>query len=238
MSNCRGGTNVKRFGVGVFAMGAAFALSCSRRELTSANTQLAGWVYVSGPVTGAVVRAYRLDEGCERGAEVAHSEPTGADGAFTLPLGSEEGRFWLEATGPGTYRELGTADEISLDASVAARAVVLNVGANENRPAVMLSSLTTMATGLGCARHALGKDGGIDGALGRASALIGAHFLGVDIDRTKPADLASATSLTPDARYAPRPRWVVAARPRHGQRQSPCAVQERREHLVAHAAAH
>lgn len=72
-------------------VGAALAmlvLSCGRRELVSASTRLSGWVYLSGPVAGATVHAWRIDDACQKVAEVATSAATGADGSFTLTIGA------------------------------------------------------------------------------------------------------------------------------------------------------
>ena len=65
------------------------AWACSRPEPAGqVDGTLDGTVFITAPVGGVVVTAYRYDkQSCALGAEITHFDPTTADGAFHLDPG-------------------------------------------------------------------------------------------------------------------------------------------------------
>ena len=124
------------------------------RGLVTPEARVSGYLYIAGPLEGARVNAYRLDADCRKGELVGTSTPSAADGAYSVTLGFEQGDFLLEATGPASYEEVATGTRLTIDPAQLVSGVALEMVPNEKRADVVLSSLTTMARQLGCARHA------------------------------------------------------------------------------------
>jgi hypothetical protein len=108
------------------AMSWALLLSCGADDnLVQVKGTIDGYVYVTGPVSGAQVSAFKLDLATGQAGElVATSEPTDELGKFHLDLGIKFGPMLLVAAGVGaTYAEPASAVVVAFDSSAELRAV-------------------------------------------------------------------------------------------------------------------
>lgn len=163
-----------------------------------------GQVWVSGPVSGATVRAYQLTpEGTVVGEMLGESAPTSPDGVFEVAVGPGTGTLLLEVSGGSAiYDELATGERIHTDPEVIVSGALTGFEADETRESVVLTPLTTAAVSLARARLALGKEPDVGAAADMAYALLGAHFGGIDLGRTYPADpTAGPAPLTAELRH-------------------------------------
>lgn len=153
-------------------------------------TIVAGSV-VDGFVAGATVQAYRINVNGTRGAAVGGSAVTGADGSYSLNLGTYTGPVMLETTG-GNYVDWATGAAIALGVADKLSAVISSVVPGTPVTA-MITPLTAMA-----AQRAL-QDIAINGttvaaAIDTANADVGAYFGGFDILADKPINPTLAGS--------------------------------------------
>jgi hypothetical protein len=173
----------------------ALVVSCVEPP-PSETVTVRGRAYVSSPLAGAVVRAYRLDERGSRLEELAVSEPTTTDGAFSLAIPPPCADLELTVSGGG-YTEV-TGVPISLDPEPVLGAVVTGCPDGE----IIVTPLTHIATSLARARLAAEKEPTFALAAARAYSLIGRHFFDVEIGRTVPSPLtAPIGNVTRDERY-------------------------------------
>jgi hypothetical protein len=181
---------------------AAFTLSVSCGSGTGGEVKgtVRGRAFVSAPLAGAVVHVYRLGEDGTRQGQVGVSAPTAGDGSFEVEVTSAYGVLELEATG-GSYTEV-TGTEITVANGSVLNALVVGFQPTDTADGVIVTPLTHMATSLAHARVGAAKEDTIALAADEAYALIGGHFLGVDIGATAPSPLTQAIgSVTEDERY-------------------------------------
>lgn len=177
--------------------------SCGR-PIIIPKGEIAGHVVVSGPLVGAVVKAYAVGaDGKPSGKPLGQSAPTDVSGAFRVSIGSGHGTIYLEAEGPATYVELYGGAKVSLDPGVVVSGLVMDVAADELREGALLTGVTHMAVALARGRLAAGKEATFEAAAARAYALLSAHFMECDLWATEPQDISmAATALTPAVRYS------------------------------------
>jgi hypothetical protein len=109
----------------VLVLAALLSLSCGERPATQGkvNATVDGVVWMTGPVTGAVVSAYALDlDKGTPGELVGQSKPTDSSGAYHVDLGNHVGPLVLVAKGVGaSYVEPATGVAVSWDSSTTLR---------------------------------------------------------------------------------------------------------------------
>jgi hypothetical protein len=187
----------------VALVAAAVGFSCGTPEL--ANGHIEGQVLVSGPLQGAVVSVWVVDadgvKTTEKPAAVAPA--TDADGRFAADVGPIYGDVLLEVEGGGaTYTEVASGEKVTLDPGVALTAVLVDFSPGESRTKIAVTPVSTMAVALAMARRALGKEATFRAAINKAHALLGQHFLEIDLGTTMPSlPTTGDASLTVDVRY-------------------------------------
>src|SRR5687767_6965575 len=136
--------SIRLFGL----VGLGLILACGR-PIIIPKGEITGHVYVSGPLVGAIVKAYQVGaDGKPVGKPLGQSAPTANDGAFRVPIGSGHGTIYLEAEGPATYIELSGGATVSLDPGALVSGLVMDVVADEVRDGAVVSGLTHLAVAL------------------------------------------------------------------------------------------
>ena len=154
-----------------------------------------GTVFVSGPVSGAVVVAYELDaESGEKLDKLAESEPTGPDGRFTLDLGPTVGLVLFEAAGPAaSWTEPASGSNATFDGPTTLRALAAERDPVSDRVSVGLE-LGTSATV----------------AIGPISELAVAYALALTDDNERPANESLELSFELFRAHVEYDFWRVA----------------------------
>lgn len=146
---------------------------------------------VKGPVSGAMVRAYALNEGI-KGSRLGSAQ-TNAGGDFTMTIGTYSGPMMLEVHG-GSYMDEATGARMNMRDADDMTCVVpaVTVTAGSTMTGIHITPLTSMAQSW--AQHMAG--GMTASNISMANAHIGAAYLGagVDIVMTHPIDPTVAGS--------------------------------------------
>ena len=128
---------------------------CAGEQGQLADGEIAGFVFMSGPVEGAVVRVYQLsDFGGVKGKLLGESEPSLADGSFQVDASVGLRSLLLEVEGSQVeasgirpaYHELANNEEITLDdGDILLKALIPDFQVDQIREHVVISPITTMA---------------------------------------------------------------------------------------------
>ena len=129
---------------------------------------------VKGPVSGGTMTAYALSNGA-MGAKIA-SATTGADGSFSLSMGSYAGPVMLQMTG-GTYTDEATGANMPMMAGDVMTAVLPNMTAGQTLNGIQVTPLTAMAQTM--AQHMSG--GMTDANITAANSNVGQYFMVSDV---------------------------------------------------------
>ncbi len=169
------------------------------------SSTVRGVAWMSGPLAGAVVTAYEVDDLGERvGVPLGVGAPTGADGVFEVVVGVSSGSVLLEFDGAGaSWQELATGATAQGAAGAVLVVVVRSLSVDELRDGVVASPITTMAAAHARARVAAGNEATYALAVERSEVLLGTHFGGIEPQRTRPVapTAAAQAALDPALRY-------------------------------------
>lgn len=166
-----------------------------------------GVVTLTAPIGGVIVTAYPYapDTGTP-GAEIAHSDPSGPDGAFHLDLGIYFGPLVLIGRGAGaTYTEPSTTTQVTWDAAQSLHlawvapadtgALRLDYQRGDQQHDVVIGPWSELAYTLGVAKRASAPDGLFSTALESSTLLLRDH-LEVEYWSTPPVDLTAGDART------------------------------------------
>lgn len=166
---------------------------------TSVTTGTISGTATKGPVSGATIRAYAIDQGV-KGRQLGSAQ-TDSSGNFTMRVDVYSGPIMLQLHG-GTYADEATGTRMNmLDTEMSCAVPSINVTAGSTVTGVQITPLTSMA-------HAWAEhmSGGLSTTnITTANMRIGTAYLGagIDIVMTHPIDptkVGSANGASIDAR--------------------------------------
>ena len=167
---------------GALCLGVILAATLSCRPAVTEGT-LSGAVHLSGPVDGAVVTVFSLDQDGQP-AERLGETITGSDGRFSLDTGTRTGPLLLIAV-DGQTIDIATDQPLPLDIEL--RTVLVQYFPNY-RSDVAITPLTTIATALAESRLDRGdREQTHAEAIVSGYTLLGDHFGGLDLAHTVPS---------------------------------------------------
>ncbi len=134
---------------------------------------------VKGPVSGAAVTAYAIDNGT-MGAQVG-TGTTDSQGNFMVSTGTYSGPLMFQMSG-GTYTDEATNAGMAMHSGDMMTAVIPSVVSGSTMTGIQITPLTSMAQ----ARAHTMTGGMTDANITAANAAVGAYFMVDDILRTLP----------------------------------------------------
>ena len=172
-------------GLGVFLL-----LGCGGGADSSGAIGGIGGTGIKGPVNGATVTAYAINNGVV-GARVS-TAATDAQGNFTLSIGSHSGPVMLQMSG-GTYIDEATGTTMTMAPGDVMSAMLPSVAAGAMVSGIQVTPLTSMAQSM--AQRMTG--GMTDANIATANRAIGNYFMVGDILRMAPMNpLVSGAGAT------------------------------------------
>ena len=162
----------------------------------SSNGMMSGTAFI-GPMSQGTVTAYAIAGGM-KGAQLA-STAIGANGAFSMPIGSYAGPVMLQVSG-GTYTDEAAGTTMTMGSSDLMTAVLPTIASGATTSGIVITPLSSMAQA-----RAAGMSGGMsDANINSANAGVGGYFMVSDILHAMPIDpraSGSGTGATQDQQY-------------------------------------
>ncbi len=176
-------------------------------EVETAQGRLSGQVLVAAPVEGMVVSSYQVRQDGPVGRELGRSEPTAADGMFSVDIGNGHDTILLIATpaspGKAHYTEPASGEVVSIDSQVALNALVRDVEPNQKGDrVVVISPLSHLGHALALARMGRADSSKLlaDEAAA-AEEFISEHVGGLSFTSVIPQSLSKPTTLDEPAKF-------------------------------------
>lgn len=144
----------------------------------AANGTISGTA-VKGPVNGATVTAYAINNGT-MGAQIG-SGTTDAQGNFTISIGSYSGSVMLQMNG-GSYTDEATNKNMAMQSSDVMTSVIPSVASGSMMSGIQITPLTSMAQ---ARAHAM-AGGMTEANITAANTAVGTYFTVNDILHTQP----------------------------------------------------
>ena len=147
---------------------------------------------VKGPVNGATVTAYAINNGT-MGAPIG-SGMTGAQGNFTISVGSYSGSVMLQMNG-GSYMDEATNKNMAMNSGDVMTSVIPSITAGSAMSGIQITPLTSMAQ---ARAHAM-AGGMTETNITAANTAVGTYFMVNDILHTQPMNpLVSGSGIGAD----------------------------------------